>query len=222
MTIVPAFQPIKHVGTGTFVAAEILARWNDRGRVLTAAQQPEPVDWGWVDIEVAKYIQTNPHCWEVYRSLFINVSEQTLCSDQHFQTWAGLITGLAMELPCQIVIEITEGIQDYTLAKRWDALVRLGGMFALDDFGDEHSTIDRLSQYNWHYCKFDAKRIVTLVDYPAFHYCRTKGINLVAEQIETGLQEDSAKLCGILMQQGYRHGKPMLLEACSHNLGALS
>ncbi len=35
MIFAPAFQPIKDVGTGSFVAAEVLARWYDEGRVLT-------------------------------------------------------------------------------------------------------------------------------------------------------------------------------------------
>ncbi len=33
MIFAPAFQPIKDVGTGSFVAAEVLARWYDEGRV---------------------------------------------------------------------------------------------------------------------------------------------------------------------------------------------
>lgn len=47
MIFAPAFQPIKDVGTGSFVAAEVLARWYDEGRVLTPSSLSSPPHWGW-------------------------------------------------------------------------------------------------------------------------------------------------------------------------------
>ncbi len=47
MIFAPAFQPIKDVGTGSFVAAEVLARWYDEGRVLTPSSLSSPPYWGW-------------------------------------------------------------------------------------------------------------------------------------------------------------------------------
>lgn len=223
MVLIPAFQPIKHVGTGTFIAAEVLARWHYEGRVAGPSNIKVPVDWGQVDIEVAKFIQHNlPLFRNQYRALFINVSEQTLATESIFQAWAGIIQGLTKERNARIVIEITEGIQDQSLSDRWDALANLGSEFALDDYGDQHSSLARLNQYAWHYCKFDANRLQSLVDFRAIHHCRKKGIHLIAEQIETSLQEDRAKLFGLYLQQGFYHGKPTFLDGYMNRVRALS
>lgn len=223
MIFSPAFQPIKHVGTGSFVAAEVLARWYDEGRVVAPSNIKGPINWGLVDIEVAKFIQNNlPLCRDQHRAIFINVSEQTLGTDSIFQTWAEIINRITKAREARIVIEITEGVQDTSLADRWDALANLGGEFALDDYGYQHSSIERLSQYTWHYCKFDANRLHSLVDYPAIQYCRENGIKLIAEQIETPHQEERAKLFGLFLQQGFYHGKPAILEGYMNRLKALS
>ncbi len=37
----------------------------------------------------------------------------------------------------RLVIEITEGIQDASLASRWEALTEIGVELALDDYGDK-------------------------------------------------------------------------------------
>ncbi|GJA75728.1 EAL domain-containing protein [Aeromonas caviae] len=223
MILIPAFQPIKHVGTGSFVAAEVLTRWYDNGQVITPSNIKTHVNWGMVDIEVAKFIQNNlPLCRDQYRALFINVSEQTLVTDSIYYAWAEIIKRIAKTRIARIVIEITEGVQDTSLANRWGALENLGGEFALDDYGDENSTMARLNKYAWHYCKFDANRLHSLVDYPAIKYCREKGIHLIAEQIETSLQEESAKLFGLFLQQGFYHGKPAVLDGCMNRIKAIS
>jgi len=223
MILNPAFQPIKHVGTGSFVAAEVLARWYDKGQVITPSNIKANVNWGGVDIEVAKFIQNNlPLCRDQYRALFINVSEQTLVTDSFYYAWAEIIKQIAKTRIARIVIEITEGVQDASLANRWGSLANLGGEFALDDYGDEHSTMARLNKYAWHYCKFDANRLHSLVDYPAICYCRDNGIQLIAEQIETPFQEEGAKLFGLLLQQGFYHGEPTVLGKYMNCVKALS
>lgn len=95
MIFAPAFQPIKHVGTGSFVAAEVLARWYDEGRVVAPSNIKVPLNWGLVDIEVARFIQNNlPFGRVQHRALFINVSEQTLGTDSIFRHGQGLLTEL--------------------------------------------------------------------------------------------------------------------------------
>ncbi len=66
----PAFQPIKDVGTGSFVAAEVLARWYDEGRVLTPSSLSSPPYWGLVDMEMARFIQDNLHYCLICTRLF--------------------------------------------------------------------------------------------------------------------------------------------------------
>lgn len=223
MILIPVFQPIKHVGTGSFIAAEVLARWYEKGRMIAPQNIKPPVDWGRVDIEVARFIENNlPLLCRQHCALFINVSEQTLSTNMLFQEWAGIVSRIVETRSTKIVIEITEGVEDESLSDRWDALKNLGGEFALDDYGDENSTMTRLSKYSWDYCKFDANRLHLLVDYLAIQYCRKNGIKVIAEQIETPLQEQSAKLFGLFLQQGFHHGKPTILDKHMNCLKALT
>lgn len=149
MIFAPAFQPIKDVGTGSFVAAEVLARWYDEGRVLTPSSLSSPPYWGLVDMEMARFIQDNLHyCLDLYPALFLNVSEQTLQSDVIFKAWCRVVRDIAKNHSSRLVIEITEGIQDASLASRWEALTEIGVELALDDYGDKNSSLDRLSRYD--------------------------------------------------------------------------
>ncbi|CCW32419.1 EAL domain-containing protein [Xenorhabdus nematophila] len=213
MIFAPAFKPIKDVGTGSFVAAEVLARWYDEGRVLTPSSLSSQLHWGLVDMEVARFIQDNlHHCLDQYPTLFLNVSEQTLYSDVIFKAWTRVIRDIAKNHSSRIVIEITEGIQDASLALRWNVLVETGVELALDDYGDKNPSLERLSCYDWRYCKFDARRLCSLEDYPAILHCRRKGIQLIAEQVETFPLGESAKLLGLSWQQGFYHGKPAVMD----------
>ncbi|NVK74587.1 MAG: EAL domain-containing protein [Oceanospirillaceae bacterium] len=213
MIFTPAFQPIKDVDSGSFVAAEVLARWYDEGRVLTPSSLSSPPHWGLVDMEVAWFIHDNLHlCQDRYPILFLNVSEQTLYSGVIFKAWARIIQTIAENHSSRLVIEITEGIQDTSLASRWEALTEIGVELALDDYGDKNSSLERLSRYDWHYCKFDARRLRSLEDYPAILHCRLKGIQLIAEQVESFPLGESAKLLGLSWQQGFYHGKPAVME----------
>src|SRR3546814_18335225 len=56
----------------------------------------------------------------------------------------------------QLVVEITESITDSLLALRWPVLSQLNRVqYAMDDFGDDYSSMQRLIRYPWDYCKFD-------------------------------------------------------------------
>lgn len=212
MIFFPAFQPIKNVGSGSFVAAEVLARWYDEGRFFTPSSRSSSPNWGLVDMEVARFIHDNlNHCQARYPTLFLNVSEQTLYSDRTFKAWARVIQAIAKNHSPRLVIEITEGVEDASLASRWDALAEIGVELALDDYGDKNSSLDRLIRYDWHYCKFDAKRLRLLEDYPAILHCRRKGIQAIAEQVESTPLLESAKLLGLSWQQGFYHGKPAVM-----------
>ncbi|CEE92462.1 hypothetical protein XNA1_2900020 [Xenorhabdus nematophila str. Anatoliense] len=102
--------------------------------------------------------------------------------------------------------------QDASLALRWNALVETRVELALDDYGDKNPSLERLSRYDWRYYKFDARRLCSLEDYPAILHCRRKGIQLIAEQVETFPLGESAKLLGLSWQQGFYHGKPAVME----------
>lgn len=213
MIFTPYFQPIKDVYSDSFVAAELLARWCQDGRVLSPSNLLTTPHWGLVDIEMAKFIQSHINIFqEQYQTIFINVSEQTLSSSFLFKAWSRIISSIPNRLPSNIVIEITEDIKDFSLEARWGALVNMDVSLALDDYGDKHSTFERLMKYDWQFCKFDAKRLETHIDDPAIIHCRKAGIQLVAEQVETHSLGERAKLFGMSWQQGFCHAKPADLD----------
>lgn len=111
MIFAPAFQPIKDVGTGSFVAAEVLARWYDEAgsyAILSFITS----SLGLVDMEVARFIHDNLHlCQDRYPTLFLNVSEQTLYSGVIFKAWARVIQSIAENHSSRLVIEITEAFR---------------------------------------------------------------------------------------------------------------
>lgn len=222
MIFAPVLQQIKDVGTGSFVAAEVLARWCSEGQVFTPSGLSSPPNWGVVDIEVARFIQDHLcHCSEEYQTLFVNVSEQTLKSDIIFHTWAEIIRAITTNHPSRLVIEITEGVQDESLAFRWGALTAMGVSLALDDYGDKNSSMSRLIGYDWDYCKFDARKLSSFDGFTAILHCRRKGIHLIAEQVETPPLEENAKLLGLVWQQGFLHGKPIAVEKSLNRAKAL-
>jgi EAL domain-containing protein (putative c-di-GMP-specific phosphodiesterase class I) len=169
MILAPVFQPIANVATGRFVAAEALSRWHSAERVLSPLDVEAFIHWGSVDIALAKFLCGLESCYE---RLFINVSPETLESTMIFQIWSKFIQALVERSSIKIVIEVTENITDPQLQSRWEALSALGVELALDDFGDQHSTLERLTAYPWNYCKFSAKRLSCLTDYPAVMYCK--------------------------------------------------
>lgn len=209
MILVPAFQPIKEITTGRLVAAEVLSRWRRVEQVLSPLEVETSIDWGSVDIALAQFLC---HLKSGYERLFINVSAETLESVMDFHTWSWSIKSLIRRNSAKVVIEITERIPDSLLQSRWEVLSTLGAELALDDFGDQHSTFERLRAYPWDYCKFTAKRLSYLADYPAIVYCQKHAITAIAEQIETAAQAERAKRLGLLWQQGFRHARPAVLN----------
>ncbi len=97
------------------------------------------------------------------------------------------------------------------LALRWEALTEIGVELALDDYGDKNSSLERLSRYDWHYCKFDARRLRSLEDYSAILHCRRKAYSSLLSRWRASHWE-SAKLLGLSWQQGFYHGKPAVME----------
>lgn len=148
MILAPFFQPITQVVTGRFVAAEVLSRWYRAGIILAPLDIKPCVDWAEIDISVAEFLYTfKDKCG--FKRFFMNVSAQTLGSDVNFHTWSRAIKALVKQGEIRIVIEVTENIPDQLLEKRWQQLLALGVELALDDYGDQYSTLKRLTSYPW-------------------------------------------------------------------------
>src|SRR3546814_10488944 len=68
--------------------------------------------------------------------------------------------------------------------------------YAMDDFGDDYSSMQRLIRYPWDYCKFDANKIINLHDFGAVLYCVHNQIEIVAERVENQTLAESVKSLG--------------------------
>lgn len=210
MRIVPALQPIINVCTDQVMGYEILARWWDGQQVY----RPDDVNLPWHEIdqlmlgEMLRYIGAMN---KVSSRLFINVSADTMKSDRYWNLWIAKLNQLIFAATYALTIEIVESVDDSVLRKRWQDITAMGLSVALDDFGQQHATLDRLYAFPWNYCKLESTTMNSRVCKEAIHYCKRKNIHLIAEKIESALEAEYARDNGMNDQQGYHHGMPLLL-----------
>src|SRR3546814_19825898 len=103
----------------------------------------------------------------------------------------------------------TDPLFPYTTLFRSPVLSQLNLVqYAMDDFGDDYSSMQRLIRYPWDYCKFDANKIINLHDFGAVLYCVHNQIEIVAERVENKTLAESVKSLGLILQQGFFHERP--------------
>ncbi len=210
--LTPAFQPIVDAHTQRHTAAEVLARWEHNGDLLTPAQNND-IDWIKVDIDTIELIRQHSElCRIFFPTVFINVSLEVLESDLAMRRWVQAAKSVVEARRVSVVIEITESIQPALLNRRWKDLKGLNVALALDDFGDKHSDFSRLTSHSWDFCKFSAKRLAQDDSLQAALYCMDKGVSCIVEQVETICQRDANLNLGVRLQQGYLHQKPQTLS----------
>lgn len=215
MTLIPALQPIVLGSTTEILAYEALARWQLNGQVLAPADMPETPLWHVVDQEMIAAFHEHARRLADVPRLFVNVGESTVESEPAFMAWLSQMDELAQGAPYSIVIEITEGISDGALRRAWPHFRRLGLKLALDDFGDGSSSRARLIHYDWDYCKFESHTAHETSTLSALDYCKMSGIVPIVERVDSKENSKSFEKMGLHWQQGYLHGKPILL--CSPN-----
>ncbi|HGS5039406.1 TPA: EAL domain-containing protein [Vibrio parahaemolyticus] len=212
MNLIPAFQTITSNGSNT-VGAEVLSRWHHQGQVYGPADHKTPINWGLVDLEIMKsLIHLVPVIERLYPSIFINVSPQTLSFSDIRMKWFKLLKELTDKAPFQVVIEITEKVTPEQLDNAWPLLSQFNVAFAMDDFGEDHSSVSRLTSYSWQFCKVEIGQLKGLAGNAAVQYCRLNNITPIAERVESVAQSEVAKLLGLEWQQGFLHGKPITFD----------
>lgn len=218
MELIPVFQPIVDIRKQyskqvRYPVAEVLARWCGEGQVFGPNQVPIAVDWIKTDLEMATRIRHNlDACRLFFAEVSLNVSEETLSSDIAFKRWLDVMLSMTSKRTMKVIVEITEGVSDPVLKKRWPALLRLGAAIALDDYGDARSTFDRLTAREWDYCKFSAKRLMRSDGLDAVRLCSITGIRGIVEQVEGYNHSLFSQGLGLTLQQGYYHARPSFLS----------
>lgn len=126
--------------------------------------------------------------------------------------------------PAQVVIELTEHervADPSALKRRVAALRRLGLQFALDDFGDGHSSLRLWAELAPEYVKVDKYFVRGVHSEPTRFQCvkalvqlgRVFGTQLIAEGVEAAEDLRVLRDLGIELAQGYFLGDPRLVPA---------
>ena len=203
-------QPIINVHTGQCEAYETLARLTTPdGRVTGPLGLVSSGSWANLDIQVRATLRD----WglsgrDVPGSLFVNISPETLLSNETFRAWRWAFDAAQLANMSPLVLEVSERTPADVLKERWDELESLGAGLAVDDFGTGHATGGRLQQYPWSFCKFEAQRLLDSMDEAAVAYCHSQGIQTIAEKVECWQQAERAVALGIGIHQGYLYARP--------------
>ena len=86
---------------------------------------------------------------------------------------------------------------------------------ALDDFGQENSSLARLQNYDWDIAKFEVDLPTGFSDFQmiGIENCLSRGITMIAERIENKQQALTAKDAGLILQQGFLWAHPEIVTA---------
>lgn len=120
----------------------------------------------------------------------------------------------------RVVLEVTEGeeINSSDMDFKTRAVERTGGMIALDDFGSGYSSEGSLLNLNVNIVKLDMELVQGIHESPdkqelaanLIHYCRERGILVLAEGVERIEELHTMMLLGADLFQGYYLGRPEL------------
>ena len=222
--LVPVFQPIVDLKTGTVSGCEVLARWqhDEFGAVSPDTFVPMAERAGLLDrmlltmLEpVARVVkQSNPSL-----SFSINVSPSQLRDPWLAIQLLQYLHRLRIP-PHRIIVEITEAvlIKDFSLVNNAVRSLRAQGIrIALDDFGTGYSNLQYLCAIDVDIVKIDrcfvdrlnqtesGEKIIRAVAGLASGL----GFSITAEGIETAGQADLLRQLGCHRGQGYVFARPM-------------
>jgi diguanylate cyclase (GGDEF)-like protein len=227
-----AYQPIVRSADHTIVGVEALLRWNhtDRGEVPPAVIVPLAersaliVDIGaWVLERAcddhARWSTAHP---DLQLELAVNVSVRQLTTPGFCTSVSDILARTAME-PESLILELTERVVTEHSAATVIAVLlglkNLGIRLALDDFGTGSSSLSHLSKLPIQIVKLDQGLIAELDDSSGrivatgvTNIAHALGLTVVAEGVETELQEDETRVVGCDLAQGYFFAHPMTAE----------
>jgi len=151
--------------------------------------------------------------------LSLNISPQYLDRGDFFDK---LQTALARYKipPSRFEVEVTENIcirNPQTAIDQLDKLCQLGVSVAIDDFGTGYSSLSYLHRFHIHTIKIDRAFVMEIRDsdmqFPVVlaivAIAQGLGLNLVAEGVETEIQERYLAQAGCKIMQGYLYHQPM-------------
>jgi EAL domain-containing protein (putative c-di-GMP-specific phosphodiesterase class I) len=219
-------QPICDNITHKAVGFEALMRWHKAdGSVATpdhfldiALSQPAYSKFKDTSLTqlvpiLTKLKHCNSHCYLAFNidSTFIHSTDAVTELINLFDSSDATPNCLVIEIP------ETATIKDQQLALSNLALLRHKGFgIALDDFGMEHSNMDRIRDIPVDFVKIDRSFIVQMEDNPRslaiikalVNMAKDLEFEIIAEGIETQTQAGLLANAGVTKVQGYHYGRP--------------
>lgn len=219
-SIIPYYQPIINNKTGKVEGYEALARVLEMNRVS------KPYYY----LENAKLFQLLPHITKVMISkifkniknknlpIAINITQEDLADDS-FITFVLNSSSQYNIKPSKIIFEIVESIsliEDNNIMKNISLLNNLGFKMAIDDFGTNHTNMQKLHNITIDYIKIDGYYIenllnskkIELVVESMLKCAKSMNAKVIAESVSSEKIYEKVKSMGIGYSQGYFTGKP--------------
>jgi EAL domain-containing protein (putative c-di-GMP-specific phosphodiesterase class I) len=225
------YQPIVDLRTGAIRRAEALIRWNHPvlgpippDRFIPLAEE-NGLMYAVTDLAFARVIETLVALRREVADfqISVNLSPVELHESEHLHPRR--VRAIAANgLPgSAIIIEITEGVlvSDEPIVEANMAVYRKAGLrFAIDDFGTGYSSLAYLQKLDVHFLKIDRSFVNEVsADSDGLALCQAMiemahkmGIKVVAEGVETEVQNALLVQAQCDYAQGYLHARPMAAD----------
>ena len=237
--IVYKVQPILDARTGKLIAGETLARWQSSNaedeELLTTENYLKKLCL----LEWEEPFQT--HLWQQKRTIttalqsealaqtYLNFVPEVLLDDRRWTNVRNIVSAdpaffssLVIEVSEMNLFNHDQGMLDRAAERTMQLQSMAPGLsVVLDDFGTELNNLSRLRAWNISGIKLDRALVVDIGTDPKAQtivrhlqqMASDLGIQLVAEGVETQLEEATLLELGVFLHQGFLRGAPMTLEA---------
>ncbi|MCL9998844.1 MAG: EAL domain-containing protein [Erythrobacter sp.] len=236
---IAAYQPIVELATGRVVAVEALLRLRDEDGTIIAASE---IFSALLDPELSRRVSRvmldqvvadGPAILALFGAetrIAINLSDADLRRGDFVKHLIDVIDDSLLR-PHNIAIEVTETMlldAGGQLRQSLAMLDECGFTICLDDFGTGFSSLTHLRDFPINKVKIDRDFIAAigqdhqarLIIQAIVQMGHSLGLQVVVEGVETEEQETFLRAIGCRHVQGYRYGRPMLLDAVQARFGA--
>ena len=158
----------------------------------------------------------------LHKGLYVswNFSAQQLVHANFVENMVREFSELRQKFPFTCVIEVAETglssrIDEKRLIRNLAWLRTQGYQIALDDFGIEHSNIDRLTRLPLDIVKLDKSLLhvptknASVLIRSVIMLCRSLNLKIIGEGVETAAQASRLRASMVSYQQGFYHARPM-------------
>lgn len=222
------YQPQIEVKSGSVIGAEALLRWHNEtlGSINPDEFIPVAEQTGMI-VPIGEFVIDQAlrflNKWQKKQkqkyNIAVNLSPRQFRDEGLFSFIRDKLVAMEV-MPCQLELEITEGIllggQGY-IQKALNKIKQIGIRLAMDDFGTGYSSLGYLRQFDFDVLKIDRSFIQGITTNQADYdlvkatiaMSRSLDLSVVAEGVETLAQLQMLDELGCDVAQGFYFGKPI-------------